>query len=167
MVIAMVKDRVVIIMGSSSDEEFTRPIRSALKKLELPYEVRVSSAHKTPHRLLKMLKEYETSEGRKVYITVAGRSNALSGLVDANTQYPVIVCPPQSESFGGADIYSSLRMPSGVAPMVILEPENAALAAAKILALLDDTIREKILRSQEAFKKFVEGEDERLRRTEK
>ena len=114
-----------------------------------------------------MLREYDSSEGVKVYITVAGRSNALSGLVDANTQYPVIVCPPQSERFGGADIYSSLRMPSGVAPMVVLEPENAALAAAKILALLDDATREKILRYQKAFKKFVEGEDDRLRRTEK
>jgi len=60
---------------------------------------------------------------------VAGRSNALSGFLDAQVTAPVIACPPASEAFGGMDILSSLRMPRGVAPLVVLEPENAALAA--------------------------------------
>jgi len=162
----MVKDRVVIIMGSSGDEEFTRHIRSTLKMLGLPYELRISSAHKTPHRLLEMLEEYERSEDRIVYITVAGRSNALSGLVDANTLYPVIACPPQSGEFGGADIYSSLRVPSGVSPLVILEPENAALAAAKILALSNPEVRERVLSYQKSMKDKIELDDEKLRKTE-
>ena len=160
------QDRVVIIMGSSGDEEFTRPILSALKKLGIQYELRVSSAHKTPHKLLKMLEGYEFSKDKIVYITVAGRSNALSGLVDANTRYPVIACPPQSEKFSGADIYSSLRMPSGVSPLVILEPENAALAAAKILALSNSEICEKLLNYQYSFKSKVESDDEKFRKAE-
>lgn len=158
------KDRVIIIMGSSSDEEFTGSIRSTLKKLGVPYELRVSSAHKTPQKLLETLREYESTGDRIVYITVAGKSNALSGLVDANTQYPVIACPPQSEKFGGADIYSSLRTPSGVAPLVVLEPENAALAAAKILALSNTAIREKVLSSQQEYKRKIELDDEKLKK---
>ena len=72
-----------------------------------------------------------------MYITVAGRSNALSGFTDGSVSAPVIACPPPSEAFGGADLYSSLRMPSGIAPAVVLEPANAALLAAKILGLSD------------------------------
>ncbi len=160
------KDRVIIVMGSSSDEEFTKPIRSVLKKLGVPYELRVSSAHKTPYKLLEILKEYEFTGDRIVYVTVAGRSNALSGFVDANTRYPVIACPPQSEKFGGADIYSSLRMPSGVAPLVVLEPESAALAAAKILALSNSEAREKVTNYQQEFRSRIELEDIRIRKTE-
>jgi len=162
----MTRDRVVIIMGSSRDEEFTRPIRSTLKKLGIPYELRASSAHKTPHKLLEMLEEYESSKNRIVYITVAGRSNALSGLVDANTRYPVIACPPQSEEFGGADIYSSLRMPSGVSPLIVLEPENAALAAAKILALSNSEISKKVQSYQQDAKSKIELDDEKFKKTE-
>ena len=77
--------------------------------------------------------------GRVVYITIAGRSNALSAFVDAATANCVIACPPVGSNFSGMDILSSLSLPSGIASMVVLEPENAALAAAKILAV-DDTV---------------------------
>ena len=70
-------------------------------------------------RLLDVLAEYEASGEVGVYITVAGRSNALSGMADANVTAPVIACPPYSDKYGGADLYSSLRMPSGVAPAVV------------------------------------------------
>ena len=162
----MMLDRVVIIMGSARDEEFIRPTCLALEKFGLPYELRVSSAHKTPQKLLEMLNEYESSGDRIVYITVAGRSNALSGLVDANTRYPVLASPPQSEKFGGVDIYSSLRMPSGVSPLVVLEPENAALAAAKILALSNPKILEKVLSYQQSLKGKIELDDEKARKTQ-
>lgn len=161
----MMQDRVIIIMGSSRDEESTVPIRSMLKKVGIPYELRVSSAHKTPQKLLEMIKEYESSKDRIVYITVAGRSNALSGFVDANTRYPVIACPPQSEKFGGVDLYSSLRMPSGVSPLLILEPENAALAAAKILALSNSKISDMILSYQQDAKNRIESDDAKLKKT--
>jgi len=84
-----------------------------------------------------------------VYITVAGRSNALSGLVDAATQYPVLACPPPSEQWSAYDIWSSLHMPSGIASALILDPVNAALCAAKLLALKDEALRENIRRFQQ------------------
>ena len=85
-----------------------------------------------------------------MYITVAGRSNALSGFADANVVSPVIICPPYSSTFNGADLFSSIRMPSGVCPMLVLDPENAGLAAAKILALNDEKIAAAIRRVQKA-----------------
>lgn len=131
---------VVIIMGSKSDAQQGKQLSEALAALGLSHEMRVASAHKSPAYLLQILQQYEQEDnaaqaGRaaRVYITIAGRSNALSGFVDAAVSAPVIACPPYSERFGGADIYSSLRMPSGVAPALVLEPEAAALLAAKIL----------------------------------
>jgi phosphoribosylaminoimidazole carboxylase PurE protein len=89
---------------------------------------------------------------------VAGRSNALSGFVDAQVTAPVIACPPASEAFGGMDILSSLRMPRGVAPLVVLEPENAALAAVKMLALTSERLRSAIAQSQSQERQRVMGE---------
>ena len=107
-----------------------------------------------------MLKAYEKQ--RVVYITVAGRSNALSAFVDANTTKPVIACPTYSEKFSGADIYSSLRVPSGVASLVTLEPEAAAIAAAKILAVEDQQVEKRVEAYQLAKKREVEEADEKV-----
>jgi 5-(carboxyamino)imidazole ribonucleotide mutase/phosphoribosylaminoimidazole-succinocarboxamide synthase len=124
---------VVIIMGSKSDMSHAESIVAALEPFGLSHQICVASAHKSAAHLLRLLADFEADPAPKVYITVAGRSNALSGMVDANVAAPVIACPPVSSAFGGADIYSSLRMPSGVAPALVLEPANAALLAAKIL----------------------------------
>lgn len=159
----MIEDKVVLIMGSGSDETFSLDIETALKGFGVKYEVRVASAHKTPKKLLQLLAECEASEDRIVYITVAGRSNALSGFVDANTVHPVIACPPYSTKFSGADLYSSLRMPSGVCPLVVLEPASAALAAIKILALGNPRLEEGIRLHQQQNRSRVEEADERLR----
>jgi phosphoribosylaminoimidazole carboxylase PurE protein len=101
-----------------------------------------------------------------VYITIAGRSNALSGMVDANVAAPVITCPPYSDRFGGADLFSSLRMPSGVAPAVVLEPKGAALLAAKILAQTDSSLRERIIQTQQKATEQIIGDDEAIRHNE-
>lgn len=140
---------VILILGSPSDRPWADQITAALDRYSVPWEIRIASAHKTPQHLLDLLARYEADARRKVYITVAGRSNALSGFVDAQVAAPVIACPPAADKFAGADIYSSLRMPSGVAPAVVLEPENAALLAAKMLALGDEGLRDRIRRSQE------------------
>jgi len=140
---------VIIILGSPSDMEFASKITTALKAYGLNYEIRIASAHKTPNYLLEMLEAYENDSRLKIYITVAGRSNALSGMVDAAVNAPVIACPPYSEKFGGNDLYSSLRAPSGVAPAVVLEPVNAALLAAKILGIADPQLKLKVALMQE------------------
>ena len=134
---------IIIIMGSKADLAHAQGITQTLKTLEISYEMRVCSAHKATQHLLEILQEYEQT-GSLVYITIAGRSNALSAVVDANTRFPVIACPPYSDRFGGMDILSSLRLPSGIASPTILEPEGAALLAAKILALSDTQLEQRL-----------------------
>jgi len=141
--------QVILLLGSPADRAFTDPIVAGLDAFQIPWRLHIASAHKTPRRLLDLLEGYEAAGEQRVYITVAGRSNALSGFVDAQVAAPVIACPPYSERFGGADLFSSLRMPSGVAPAVVLEPSAAALLAAKILGVADPQLRVRIQQSQE------------------
>ena len=152
--------KILIIMGSVKDLDFAKQIEKIAKKIGVLCELRIASAHKTPDKVIKILKDNEGKE--VVYITIAGRSNALSGFVDANTTGPVIAAPPYSDKFGGADIFSSLRMPSGVAPMVVLGAEQAALSAVKILALMNKNLRKKIFEYQESYKKNIEKEDRKI-----
>lgn len=154
---------VPIIMGSKSDLGHTLKIVDGLNAFGIASEIRVASAHKAARYLLDLLAGYEADSRPKVYITVAGRSNALSGMVDANVTAPVIACPPYSERFGGADLYSSLRMPSGVAPAVVLEPGGAALLAAKILSLGDAALRERVAQAQQAATTQIQSDDESLK----
>jgi len=155
----MSKPLVVILMGSKADLEHCTKILDACKGFGLETVLRIGSAHKTPEHVVSILKEYEADKRPKVYITVAGRSNALSGFTDGSVSAPVIACPPSSESFAGADIYSSLRMPSGIAPAVVLEPFNAALLAAKIFGITDAEVREQVKLSQKrAGDKIIEDD---------
>ena len=155
----MSKSLVVILMGSKADMEHCKKISDACNQFGIEPVIRIASAHKTAEHALTILREYEADARPKVYITVAGRSNALSGFTDGLVSAPVIACPPPSESFGGADIYSSLRMPSGVAPAVVLEPVNAALFAAKIFGLMDESVREQVKASQKrAADKVIEDD---------
>jgi 5-(carboxyamino)imidazole ribonucleotide mutase len=149
-------------MGSERDIQFSREIANHLKALGLDYEFRVASAHKTPEKVSEILHTYEKE--KVVYITVAGRSNALSAFVDANTAKPVIACPPYSEKFGGADVYSSLRVPSGVGSMVTIEPEGAAIAAAKIFALEDNDLAKRVSEYQQAKKREIEKADKSVKK---
>jgi 5-(carboxyamino)imidazole ribonucleotide mutase len=142
--------QVIIIMGSKADLPHAQSIAKTLKTLVINYQLRVCSAHKATRRLLDILQEYEEA-GPLVYITIAGRSNALSAVVDANTRYPVIACPPYSERFAGMDILSSLRLPSGIASPTILEAEGAALLAAKMLAIDDAQLMQRLLSYRERY----------------
>jgi 5-(carboxyamino)imidazole ribonucleotide mutase len=150
---------VVILMGSKADEVHCQKIAFAVNSLGLDVEVRIGSAHKTPGHVMEMLQTYEADPRPKVYITVAGRSNALSGFTDGSVSAPVIACPPASDAFGGADLYSSLRMPSGIAAAVVLEPVNAALMAAKIFALSDPDVRNNVIAYQKAQAEKITADD--------
>jgi 5-(carboxyamino)imidazole ribonucleotide mutase len=157
-----VNGKAIILMGSERDLEFCREIAKYLKLLGVEYAFRVASAHKTPEQALAVLKEFEKE--KIVYVTVAGRSNALSAFVDANTSKPVIACPPYSEKFGGADIYSSLRVPSGIGSTVTIEPEGAAIAAAKILALDDKALEKRVKDYQSAKKRELEKANDAVKK---
>ncbi|MEM2995619.1 MAG: AIR carboxylase family protein [Candidatus Bathyarchaeia archaeon] len=153
--------KVVVLMASGKDLDFCREIAKHLKAFSIDCVFRVASAHKTPEKVLAILREFEGE--MVVYITVAGKSNALSAFVDANTTKPVIACPPYSEKYGGADIYSSLRVPSGIGSILTIEPEGAAVAAAKILAVADGELAKRVREYQIAKKREIERADESVR----
>lgn len=158
----MTKPLVIILMGSQADAAHCTKIAEAARGFELDVITRIGSAHKTPEHALNILRTYEADPRPKVYITVAGRSNALSGFTDGSVSAPVIACPPASDAFGGADVYSSLRMPSGIAPAVVLEPANAALLAAKILGQCDPEVKTKVLEFQQKQAEKIRKDDEAL-----
>ena len=158
----MNKPFVVILMGSKADLEHCQKIAEACKGYGLEAILRVASAHKTPEHVLAVLRTYEADPRPKVYITVAGRSNALSGFTDGAVSAPVIACPPPSDAFSGADVYSSLRMPSGIAPALVLEPANAALLAAKILSLVDTGVCAAVTGSQKRAADKILQDDQSL-----
>lgn len=135
---------VPILMGSAADLGHCRKIADALDGYGIESELRIASAHKVPERLLSVIRAYDESDRAVIYVAVAGRSNALSGMLDCATSGLVVSCPPYSDAFGGTDLFSSIRMPSGVGPVLVLDPANAALAVAKSFGVWDEAIRKRV-----------------------
>lgn len=153
----MSKERIIVLMGSKRDYKFASRIENFLREKDLPItcEYNVASAHKTPKKLLDDLQEIENSGDNNVLITVAGLSDALSGVVAGYSRYPVIACPPDSEEYKGAKIFSSVTTPTGIPVAYIPRPENAALAAVKILALSNHSLFEKLHQYKRKIEKEV------------
>ncbi len=151
-----------IIMGSASDAQHADRIAQALDAYGVPVRRHVASAHKTPLYALQKVQQLDNMLGNVVYITIAGRSNALSAFVDAATANPVIACPVIGSTWGGMEVVSSLALPGGVASMVVLEPENAALAAAKMLAVDDSVIYGRVVMTQYRNRMQIVESDARL-----
>ncbi len=154
--------RAVILMGSGVDLDHCTKIADAVRSYGIEAEMRVGSAHKTPAHVSRLLEESEARGGMRVYITVAGLSNALSGFTEGSVSAPVIACPPPSQSFAGADIYSSIRMPAGIAVATILDPHNAALFVAKLFALSHPGIAARVEAVREAARTRVLDDDREL-----
>lgn len=134
-----------ILLGSEKDKDHAVKITVVLDEFEIPYKVHVASAHKVPEKVLDLIKEYDGEEGPVCYITAAGRSNALSGFVAANSIYPVIGCPPFSDKADLlVNIHSTLQMPSDTPVLTVIDPQNAAMAAIRILAAHNDDLRKKV-----------------------
>jgi len=126
---------VVIIAGSVKDESHVEKIGNCLNQYEVVWESYYASAHKNPLEVLKIIQSYE-NKNNIVYITIAGRSNALSGFVAANSNFPTLACPPFADKMDMmVNVHSTLQMPSQVPAMTVLDPSNCALAAARILNL--------------------------------
>jgi len=129
--------RVVVLMGAASDLPHCNKIKKELEDLKIPVYLRVTSAHKTTTDTLKTVAEFESDGIPTVFIGVAGRSNGLGPVTSANTTYPVINSPPITADWAAEDVWSSLRVPSGLGCPTVLLPETAALHAAQILATND------------------------------
>ncbi len=153
---------VVIWMGSKSDLPTAEKACAQLKKLGVEYVVRVASAHKTPEKVLELAREYQARalKGEKiVFLAFVGLSNALSGVLAGKTSIPIISCPTTSE-----DVFSSLRMPLGIAHGVVLNPENAGVYAACVLACGDKALAKKILDYKKELADKVEEADLMLKK---
>ena len=131
-----------IIMGSDSDLPVMYKAAEMLDKLEVPYEITIVSAHRTPDRMAQYAKS-AASRGIKVIIAGAGGAAHLPGMVAAQTALPVIGVPVQTKTLSGVDsLYSIVQMPPGipVATVAINGALNAGLLAAKMLGAFDDEI---------------------------
>jgi 5-(carboxyamino)imidazole ribonucleotide mutase len=142
------KPVVGVVMGSLSDWEMMKGTAETLEKLQIPYEKRVLSAHRTPDQALEWAATAE-SRGLKVIIAAAGGAAHLAGVLAAKTVLPVLGCPMPSKALQGLDsLLSMVQMPAGipVATLAIGQAGaiNAALFAAAILALSDSGIRQRL-----------------------
>jgi 5-(carboxyamino)imidazole ribonucleotide mutase len=138
--------RVGIIMGSVSDLETMRGAATTLAELQIPYEMRVISAHRTPDLLFSYASS-AAARGLRVIIAGAGGAAHLPGMTASKTQLPVIGVPVRSTQLSGLDsLLSIVQMPDGipVATVAIGNAVNGALLAARILALDDGDLSERL-----------------------
>ncbi len=164
----MAAEKIVVLVGSASDLPFAHRVEDFLSesRFSVKCEYRINSAHRNIDKLLNDLKSYEQSEESIVYITMAGLSDALSGVVAGNSQHPVIACPPDLEKHGLPKAYSTMMMPQGIAVSLVASPENAALAAVKILALTNSSLKDQIAEYMKKLKSTVAKTDADLRQKE-
>ena len=138
--------KIAIIMGSDSDLPVLKPAFEQLRKLEIPFEAHVYSAHRTPVEAANFAKNAREN-GFGVLICAAGKAAHLAGAFAAQTTLPVIGIPVKSSTLDGLDaLLSTVQMPSGmpVATVAIDGSANAALLAAQILAVEDAELAEKL-----------------------
>ena len=127
--------KAIIIMGSTADEPHAKKITAKLDKYKINWEQHAASAHKQPLEVLKILESNKDKEN-VVYITIAGRSNALSGFVAANSDFPTLGCPPFSDKADMlVNIHSTLQMPSNTPVLTVIDPGNCALAVKRIFGV--------------------------------
>lgn len=139
---------IAILMGSDSDWPVVQECAATLKKLDILYEVKVTSAHRSPERTREYVQDAD-QRGCSVFIAAAGLAAHLAGAVAAHTIKPVIGIPLDAGSLGGIDaLLSTVQMPAGipVASVAIGKAgaRNAAFLAAQILAVYDPTLAQKL-----------------------
>ena len=154
-----------IIMGSDSDLKIMEAAAELLKRLEIPYEISIVSAHRTPLRMV----EYASSaieRGLKIIIAGAGGAAHLPGMVASLTIIPVIGVPVKSSnSIDGWDsVLSILQMPNGVpvATVALNAAKNAGILAAEILAISDKDLAKKLIAFKKEMQEEVEKKAEKL-----
>ena len=156
--------KVIIIMGSDSDLPQMKGAADILDELAIDYDLRVSSAHRTPDRTHAIVAEGE-KEGAGVFIAAAGGAAHLAGVVASATALPVIGVPIATAFMGGLDsLLSTVQMPPGipVATVSVGGAKNAGILAAQILSLRDETIREKLIAYRRTMADTVKAKDEKL-----
>jgi 5-(carboxyamino)imidazole ribonucleotide mutase len=157
--------KVAIIMGSDSDLPVMQGAMDALERLQIPYEVRVLSAHRTP-ALAQQYACEARANGFGAMICAAGKAAHLAGAIAANTTLPVIGVPINASLEGLDALLSTVQMPPGipVATVAINGAGNAALLAAQVLAVSDDALAEKLDLDRAAMALKVMEKDSAIRK---
>ena len=150
---------VLVVMGSRSDLPAMEGCMAQLRDLDLPYEVRVLSAHRTPEAVLE-LSASAAREGVKVIIAAAGGAAHLAGVIASSTVLPVIGIPMQTSALGGMDsLLSTVQMPAGVPVATVAigkaGAKNAAILAAQMIGLADPAVQERVAAFKAAQKESV------------
>jgi len=150
--------KVAVLLGSASDEKAMAGCTEYLGKFGIPYELKVSSAHRQPAATAAFVTGAE-SAGFAVIIAAAGMAAHLAGFAAAHTTLPVIGVPLEGSALGGVDaLYSTVQMPSGIPVATVAiggaGAKNAAVLAAEILALADETLRRKLAEFRAGGAKF-------------
>ena len=156
--------KVAVIMGSDSDFDAVSGAIKQLKAFEIPFEARVISAHRTPYDA-EQFASRARDEGFGVIIAAAGKAAHLAGVIAAYTTLPVIGLPIKSSTMDGLDsLLSIVQMPSGVpvASVAIGGAQNAALLAAQILGVTDETIAEKLRTFKADMAEKIKAKDTEL-----
>lgn len=157
----MAVKKVAVIMGSDSDFPTVSAAIKRLKALEIPVEVHVMSAHRTPHAAAEFAQN-AAQNGFGVIIAAAGKAAHLGGVLAAHTTLPVIGIPIKSSTLDGLDaLLATVQMPSGipVATVAIDGADNAAILAAQMLALSDETLAAKLLEMKQQMADGVAKKD--------
>ena len=158
--------KVAIIMGSDSDLPIAEKAAAQLKALDIPFEVHVMSAHRTPDEACAFAKSAKEN-GFGVLVSIAGMAAHLGGVLAANTTLPIIGVPGKS-SFEGLDaLLATVQMPSGipVATVAVNGSKNAAIAAilaAQMLALSDEELDKKLVAMRQEMADEVRRKDEKI-----
>lgn len=155
--------KVAIIMGSDSDLPIAEKAAAQLRELDIPFEVHVMSAHRTPDEACSFAKSAKEN-GFGVLISIAGMAAHLGGVLAANTTLPIIGVPGKS-SFEGLDaLLATVQMPSGipVAAVAVNGSKNAAILAAQMLALSDAELDQKLVAMREKMADEVRAKDAKI-----
>lgn len=136
-------EKILVVVGSKSDEEIVKKVEEVLKGLGIEYKVEYASAHREPERVEKIVK----TTFADVIIAVAGLSAALPGFIASKTNLPVIGVPVSAKLMGMDALLSIAQMPPGVpvGAVGIDNGKNAALLAARILAISDKKLEKKLM----------------------
>lgn len=156
-----------VVMGSDTDYPVVERCLETLEEFDIPYDVRVMSAHRTPDRVHSFASTARL-KGFKVLIAAAGGAAHLAGVLSSLTTLPVIGIPIQTPTLGGADsLYSTVQMPAGVPVATVAIGAagalNAALLAAEILALADENLQNGLQAYRARMRRTVADKSERLR----
>lgn len=157
--------KVLVVMGSDSDFPVMEGCFKMLKKFNIEFEANVCSAHRTPEKAIKLAKEAKDN-GFSVVIAAAGLAAHLGGVLAANTVLPVIGVPCKGGALNGVDaLYATVQMPTGipVATVAIDGGSNAAILAAQMLAISDESLSQKLSDYKASLASSVEERDQRLK----